>query len=62
MVGRAEWTTTGQGGKNVSDKVSLDLEKEFTKLQTALDENTPVLLATHKDHQQIKYQLNKKNN
>ena len=43
MVGRAEWTTTGQGGKNISDKVSLDLEKEFTKLQTALDENMPVV-------------------
>jgi len=43
MVGRAEWTTTGQGGKDISDKVSLDLVKEFDQIQNMLDGNTPAV-------------------
>ena len=43
MVGRAEWTTTGKGGKDISDKVSLDLVKEYDQMQNALDGNVPVV-------------------
>ena len=43
LVGRAEKTTVGQGGKEIHDTVSLNLVKEYDQLTNELDGNSPAV-------------------